>query len=158
MKLQWSIQSSHIQLARSQVTYLTSRNEHIRHLPPPNQSVYIDWKFFIWLPFFILFDQYNSIFQQQCYEIFYISLRNKPLALTSYILNTICSTLVKLVFETRFFQLFLFLGIDICRAFCHKKINVRKYIGRSIRMYQDQIKPLTNHLWQTWRSIYNNWT
>ena len=29
MKFQWSIQSSHTQLARSQVTYLTSRNEHI---------------------------------------------------------------------------------------------------------------------------------
>ena len=29
MKFQWSIQSSHIQLAQNQVTYLTSRNEHI---------------------------------------------------------------------------------------------------------------------------------
>ena len=29
MKFQWSIQSSHTQLSRSQVTYLTCKNEHI---------------------------------------------------------------------------------------------------------------------------------
>ena len=35
--------------------------------------------------------------------------------------------------------------IDICRALEKEKKNVRKYIGTSLRMYQDQASLLTNH-------------
>ena len=88
MKFQWSIQSSYTQLARSQVTYLTSRNEYIW----PHQSVYIWLKAFHLASIFHTFDQYNSIFEKRCHENFYISLMNKPLALVSYILIHFCFT------------------------------------------------------------------
>ena len=34
--------------------------------------------------------------------------------------------------------------IDICRAF-EKEENVRRYVGTSLHMYQDQASLLTNH-------------
>ena len=114
MKFQWSIQSSHTQLARSQVTYLTSRNEHTW---PPSKVFTFYWKFFISLPFFILFDLYSSIFEKRCHEILYFfdekAFSFGIIHLKTYLLHLF---LVKLVFEVRLFNLSL-LEIDICRAF-----------------------------------------
>ena len=119
MKFQWSIQSSHTQIALSQVTYLTNRNEHIWPLTKVFTLIEI-FSFGFHFSYFLI--NTTQFFEQWCREIFYISLKNKPLALASYISNTFLLHifLVKLVFEIRFFQLFLFLEIDVCRVFWHK--------------------------------------
>ena len=57
MKLQWSIQSSHIQLVLSQVVYLNYRNEHIW---PPTMITY-DEAFHLASLQFITFDHFESI-------------------------------------------------------------------------------------------------
>ena len=47
-------------------------------------------------------------------------------------------------FRSKVFPAFSLFEIDVCRAF-DIKINVRRYIGTSIHMYQDQTRLLTNH-------------
>ena len=80
--------------------------------------------------------------------IFYISLMNKPLALASYIWKYICSTFSSQTsFRSKVFSALSLLEIVICRAF-DIKINMRRYIGTSLWMYQDKIRLLTNHSWQ----------
>ena len=81
MKLQWSIQLSHTQLVRSQVTYFTCRNEHIW---PLTNMITIDWKPFALLPFYILLIKHNSIFEKQCHKHFEWTLTILPLALAPY--------------------------------------------------------------------------
>ena len=143
MKFQWSIQSSHTQLAWSQVTYLTSRNEHIW---PPTKVFTFDWKLFIWLPFFIIFDQNNSIFEKRCHEIFYSSLTNRPLALMPYILNTFLLHLffLKLVFEVRLFQLFILFRDWCLLSFLHKNKCEEIYRHKSTHVSR-LTGLLTNH-------------
>ena len=56
---------------------------------------------------------------------------------------------------------YLFSRFDLGRAFKQKiKIKNKKRVGRDIgtnlHMSQESTKLLTNHLWQVWRSIYNN--
>ena len=118
MKLQWSIQSSHTQITRSQVTYLTSRNEHIWLLTKVftlienfsfgflfHTFLSIQLNFWAMMPWNFLY-----FFEEKAFGFGIIYFE--------YILFHIF--IVKLVFEAMPFQLFLFLEIDAWRTFWHK--------------------------------------
>ena len=57
-----------------------------------------------------------------------------------------------------------FSTLSLSRDWCLKslffniKINVRRCIGSSLRMHQDQSRLLARQSWQAWRFIYNNQT
>ena len=74
---------------------------------------------------------------------------NNSLALAPYIFEYIFAPPFpnQTSFRSKDFSTLSLLEIDVCKAFW-KKINVRKYIGTGLRMYQDQIRLLTNHSWQ----------
>ena len=117
------------QLARSQVTYFTSRNEHI--WPLTKVFTLIESFLFDFL-FFLTFWSTQLNFWAAMPLNFYIYLRNNSLALASYILNIFCSTFSsQTVFEARFFQIFLSLKIDVCRAFWHKNKCEEIYRNKS---------------------------
>ena len=122
----------------------------------PYQSVCI---FFIWLPFFIHFDLYKSIFWEAMPWYFIYIFDESAFGFGIIQLNTIFAPPFssQTGFQNKTFSALSLLEINICRAF-DIKINVRRYIGTSLHMYQDQIRLLTNHSWQASRSIYNNQT
>ena len=156
MTPQWSIQSSLTQLAWSQVTYLTSKNEHIWL---PIKVFTFDWKLFIWLPFFKLFDQYNSIFFSNDAMKFFIFLWVISLWFWHHTFwiqiappFSSQTSFQSKAFSTLFF--FFFLRLTFVELF-DIKINVKRLC---LCMYQDQTRLLINHSWQAWRYIYNNQT
>ena len=83
MKFQWSIQSSHIQLVRSQVTYLTCRNEHIWPLTMCLQMIE---SFLFGFHSSYFWSNTTQILEKQWHELFDVFLTNKPLVLALYIL------------------------------------------------------------------------
>ena len=124
MKLQWSIQSSHTRLVRSQVTYLTRRNEHIW---PFTNVITLDWKLYIWLPFFtLLIKKTTQIFEKRCHKHFERTLTIEPLALAPYILIQIAfpfSSSNTSICDGFFSSKSLF-EIDICRDLWKEKKKI----------------------------------
>ena len=118
MKFQWLIQSSHTQKVWSPVTYLTSRNK----------SIWLLTKVFTQLKAFHLASIFHTFLSIQLnflasmpWNIWYF-FEEKAFGFGiihfEYILTHLF--VVKLVFKVRLFQLFLFLDIDVWRAFWHK--------------------------------------
>ena len=103
---------------------------------------------YIYIYIFINTTQFLSIYAMKFF-IFHWRIRFRHHT-NKYILLHIF--LVKLVFEIRPFQLFLFLEIDVWTAFSeqlfHRKLNVRRYIRPSLLKYQDQTRLLASHPWQ----------
>ena len=157
MKLQCSIQSSHTQIAQSQVTYLTSRNEHVWLLTKVFTSIE-GFSFGFHFSYFMI---NTTQFLSNDAVKFFIFLWGISLWLWDH------------TFWIRFAPPFpsqisfwnkTFSTLSLSRDWCLKslffniKINVRRYIGSSLRMHQDQSRLLARHSWQAWRFIYNNQT
>ena len=162
MKLQWSIQSSHIQLVLSQVIYLNYRNEHIW---PPTMITY-DEAFHLASLQFKTFNHFESIhlILRLMPEIFDISIWWTSLSLLGikhfqYKSLSLFPSQI-LVCTTAFAAHYLFLFGDLHLVSSLSKNN--KKCGKIYRHKSMQVsKPsrlLTNHSWQAWKSIYNNHT
>ena len=124
-----------------------------------HQSVYIDWKLFIWLQFFILWSLQLKFLSIDAMK-FFIFLWRISLWLWHHAFEYIFAPPF---FSLIIFQSKTFLALSLFRDWCLKnffdiKLNVRRYIRSSIRMYQDQSRILARHAWQAWRYIYNNQT
>ena len=139
------------------MTYITYRNWHIW----PLANVFtIDWKLFIWFQFFKLLIKYNTNSWERMPWTFWCSFDKQAFSFGTIQFNTylLHLFLVKLVFEARLFQLFLFLEIDIWRALLKKKKKCEEIYRHKSTHVSKSSKTLTNHSWQTWKFIYNNQT
>ena len=163
MKFQWSIQSIHTQLVLSQVIYLNYKNDNI--WPPTRKWLHIFEVFHLASLQFITFDHFESIhlILRLILEIFDISIWWTSLWLLGIIyfqykslslfLNQI------LVYVTTFATHYLFSFWDL--YLLSSLIKNNKKCGKIYRHKSIVSKPsrqLTNHSWQTWKSIYNNHT
>ena len=91
----------------------------------PHQSVYIDWKLFIWLPVFI---PLSSNAMKILIYLWGISLWLWHHRFWIYFAPPFPS---QTSFRNKVFQLFLFLEIDVCRAFWHKNKCEEIYRNKS---------------------------
>ena len=148
MKFQWSIQSSHIQLVRSQVTYLTCRNEHIWPLTMCLQMIE---SFLFGFHSSYFWSNTTQILEKQWHELFYVFLTNKPLVLVLYILIQIAPPFPS---QTSFRSKAFFSSFSF--GDWHLKSSFEKKKKKRLLTNQDQASLLTNHSWQVWKSIYNN--
>ena len=135
------------------MTYLTCRNEHIWSL---TNVFTIDWKLFIWLPFFILLIKYNSNFWEAMPLTFWWIFDNWAFGFSIIHFNTylLHLFLVKLVFEVRLFQLFVFLEIDIWRALLKKKKIECEEIYKRMSMHVSRSNKTIDQSFMTSLKIY----
>ena len=152
MKLQWSIQARHTQLALDHVIHLNYRRMHIW---PSIRLDSITWSF-----------TFDSIIRSFWHN--YISLWE---FLLIFLLDGIAFGLLK-NFTLYFWSLSIFPSqIVVCAtSFCssislyiwralfskNKKIKSGKIYRHKSMHVSRSIKPFTNHSWQVWRSIYNS--
>ena len=158
MKLQWSIQPRHTQLALDHVIYLNYRS---MHLWPPIRLDNITWNF--------TFDSinrsswsfwHNYISLWEWHLIFHLDgiafgfLKNHTLYFWSLSLflsrilvraTGFCSSISLYIWRFTFGELFLAKDIKSGKIYRHKSMHVSRLT-----------KPFINHLWQVWRSIYNS--
>ena len=161
MKLQWSIQSSHIQLVLSQVVYLNYRNEHI--WPPTRKWLHIFEAFHLASLQFITFDHQYISFWDWCSKFFDISIWWTSLWLLGIIhfqyksLSLFPNQI--LVCATVFATQYLFSSGDLHLTIFSKNNKKCGKIYRHKSMHISKLTwLLTNYLWQAWRSIYNSHT
>ena len=130
MKFQWSIQSSHIQLVRSQVTYLTCRNEHIWPLTMCLQMIE---SFLFGFHSSYFWSNTTQILEKQWHELFYVFLTNKPLVLVLYILIQIAPPFPSQTsFRSKaFFSSFSFWRLTFEELFWELKKKKKKTIDQS---------------------------
>ena len=155
MKLQWSIQQRHTQLALDHVIYLNYRSMHIW---PPTRLDNLTWSFtfdsiirsfwffrhnYILLWKFLLIFLLNGIAfgLLNNHTLYFWSLSIFPSQILVYA-TSFCSSISFYILRFTFEELFL--------------AKMRWYIDTSLCMSQDQQKPFINHSWEVWRSIYNS--
>ena len=164
MKLQWSIQSSHTQLVLSQVVYLNYRNEHI--WPPIRKWLHIFEVFHLTSLQSITFDHFESIHLtlRSMPKIFDISIWWTSLWLLGIInfqynsLSFFPSQILvgATAFATHY--LFSFWDLHLLSSLSKKNKKCGKIYRHKSMQVSKSSRLLTNHLWQAWRSIYNNHT
>ena len=125
---------------------------------PPTKVLTIDLKLFIWLTFFLLLINTTQFLRSDATK-FFIFLWRISLWLWhhTFWVQFAPHFPSQTSFRNKTFStLSLFRDWHLKSSFVKEKKNVRRYIGTSLRMYQDQARSLTNHSWQSWRFIYNN--
>ena len=144
MKLQWSIQSSHTQLVLSQVVYLTYVNEHI--WPLIKKWLHIFEVFHLASLQFIIFGHFwpLHLILRSMPEIFDISIWWISFWLLGIIhfqyksLSLFPSQILVCATAFTAYYLFFVLILHWLSSLSKKNKRVVRYIGRSLRMYQNQ--------------------
>ena len=143
MKLQWSIQPRHTQLALGRVTNLNYRSMHIW---PPKKLDYIILKLFIWLhTFHDMWSFWNntSPFEIDAWNFWYFNLMSKHLAFGHHTfsyksLSLFPSWILVCAMAFAAHPLFSFWDLTLIELFQQKNKRVGRYISASLWKSQDQ--------------------